>query len=97
MALAVSQDETALLIKGAKTDPTVGSPSEAERRPQVSNLLLLAALCLEADPTELAEQGRGAGAAAPEPLAADALNDRLPHGFANTGVNSRRRWQRSSI
>ena len=77
IALAASEDETALLIKGAKTDTHRRITYEPERRPEVSNLLLLAALCLEADPTELAEQVGDAGAAALKRLVADALNDRL--------------------
>jgi tryptophanyl-tRNA synthetase len=77
IALSASEDETAQLIRGAKTDPERLITYEPERRPEVSNLLLLAALCLETTPEVLAEQIGDAGSAALKRLATEAINERL--------------------
>ncbi|MBV9452028.1 MAG: tryptophan--tRNA ligase [Streptosporangiaceae bacterium] len=63
IALSDTADQTARRIRGAKTDldPEIGY--DPERRPEVSNLVLLAALCLDRDPHEVAASiGRGARA-----------------------------------
>src|SRR5271169_5687939 len=54
IALAASADETARLIRGAKTDAKRYVSYDPERRPAVSSLVLLAALCLDRDPREVA-------------------------------------------
>ncbi len=53
--LSATADETARLIRGAKTDSERFISYDPERRPAVSSLVLLAALCLGRDP----RAGRG--------------------------------------
>jgi tryptophanyl-tRNA synthetase len=77
VALSATEDETARLLQGAKTDPERLITYEPERRPEVSNLLLLAALCLEVSPQELAGQIGGAGSARLKRLVIEAVNERL--------------------
>ncbi|MEW9530046.1 tryptophan--tRNA ligase [Microbispora sp. NPDC049125] len=64
IALAATADETARLIRGAKTDPDPHITYDPATRPEVSSLVLLAALCLDRDPHQVAGDigGRGAGA-----------------------------------
>ena len=69
--------QTAQLIRGARTDPERAITYEPERRPEVSNLLLLGSLCLETRPEALAEEIGAAGSAALKRLVTDAINDRL--------------------
>lgn len=52
IALAASADKTARLIRRAKTDSEPQITYEPDRRPEVSNLVLLAALCTERSPDE---------------------------------------------
>jgi tryptophanyl-tRNA synthetase len=61
--LSASAEETARLIRGAKTDAERHIGYDPRRRPEVASLLLLVALCLGRDPREVAE-GIGAGGAA---------------------------------
>ncbi|SEM00768.1 tryptophan--tRNA ligase [Streptacidiphilus jiangxiensis] len=75
--LAADADETARLIRGAKTDTERRISYEPERRPEVSSLVLLAALCLERDPVEVADEIGGGGAAALKQLVTTAVNDRF--------------------
>jgi len=63
IALCASAEETARLIRGAKTDSERHIGYDPQRRPEVASLLLLAALCLGRDPRDVAE-GIGAGGAA---------------------------------
>ena len=63
VALSATAEETARLIRGAKTDAERGIGYDPQRRPEVASLLLLAGLCLGRDPQEVAE-GIGAGGAA---------------------------------
>ena len=77
ISLSASEDETARLIRGAKTDAERLIRYEPERRPEVSNLLLLAALCLEITPEVLAERIGDAGSAALKRVVTDAVNERL--------------------
>ena len=77
IALAASEDETARLIRTAKTDAERQITYEPDRRPEISNLVLLAALCLERSPDEVAAQVGGAGAAGLKRLLTDSLNERL--------------------
>jgi tryptophanyl-tRNA synthetase len=62
VALADDADQTARLIRGAKTDSIRHITYEPATRPEVSSLVLLAALCLGRDPREVAD-GIGAGGA----------------------------------
>ena len=58
--LAASADETALAIKGARTDSERHISYDPAGRPEVSNLVLLTALCLGADPVQIAAEADGA-------------------------------------
>ncbi len=77
IALAASEDETAQLIRRAKTDSERQITYEPDQRPEVSNLVLLAALCLERSPDDVASEVGGAGSARLKRLLTDALNERL--------------------
>ncbi len=77
IALAATEDETARLIRRAKTDTERQITYEPDRRPEVSNLVLLAALCLERSPEDVAAEVGGAGAARLKALVTEALNERL--------------------
>lgn len=77
ISLGASEDETARLIRAAKTDRERHISYEPERRPEVSNLILLGALCLERRPEDLAQELGGAGAAGLKQLVVEALNERL--------------------
>jgi tryptophanyl-tRNA synthetase len=73
--LSASADETARLIKGARTDSDRHISYDPERRPEVSNLVLLTALCLDADPVQVAAQA--SGAAQLKEMLTTAVNDLL--------------------
>ncbi|MFD7744967.1 tryptophan--tRNA ligase [Streptomyces sp. NPDC059698] len=78
--LSATADETARLVKGATTDADRHITYDPERRPGVSSLVLLAALCLERDPHEVAAEIGGGGAAVLKRTVTDAVNGRLaPH------------------
>jgi tryptophanyl-tRNA synthetase len=77
IALSATEDETARLIQGAKTDAERQISYEPKGRPEVSNLVLLAALCLERSPEEVAAEVGGAGASGLKRLLTEALNERL--------------------
>jgi tryptophanyl-tRNA synthetase len=77
IAIAASPDETARLIRRAKTDADPHVTYEPDRRPEVSNLVLLTALCEEADPCGVAEEIGARGAAELKRRATEAINERL--------------------
>ncbi|ETK31483.1 tryptophan--tRNA ligase [Microbispora sp. ATCC PTA-5024] len=77
IALAATADETAALIRGAKTDALRHITYDPAGRPEVSNLVLLAALCLDRDPYEVAGEIGGRGAAALKAVVTEAVNERL--------------------
>ncbi|MGA2928802.1 MAG: tryptophan--tRNA ligase [Solirubrobacteraceae bacterium] len=77
IALAASNDETARLLRQAKTDSNPNITYDPENRPEVSNLVLLTALCEELDPRHLAEQIGSRGAAELKRRATEAVNERL--------------------
>src|SRR6202012_1619462 len=62
IALRATADETARLIKRAKTDGLRHIGYDPPGRPEVSSLVLLAALCLDRDPVAVAETIGGGGA-----------------------------------
>lgn len=74
VALGADADETARLIKGATTDAERHITYEPERRPGVSSLVLLAALCLGRDPHDVAEEIGNGGGAALKRTVTDAVN-----------------------
>ncbi|MBO0686196.1 MAG: tryptophan--tRNA ligase, partial [Candidatus Dormibacteraeota bacterium] len=75
--LGSSEDETARLIRGARTDAERLITYEPGRRPEVSNLLLLTALCQARAPQEVAAEIGDGGASALKQLATEAVNERL--------------------
>ncbi|WP_326604861.1 tryptophan--tRNA ligase [Streptomyces sp. NBC_01800] len=77
IALGATADETARLIRGAKTDADRRITYEPDTRPEVSGLVLLAALCLDRDPHEVAEEIGDGGGAALKRTVTDAVNERL--------------------
>lgn len=77
IALGADADETARLIKGATTDSERHISYEPERRPGVSGLVLLAALCLDRDPHAVAEEIGNAGAAGLKRTVTEAVNARM--------------------
>lgn len=78
--LSADEDETACLIKRAKTDSQRLITYEPEIRPEVGNLLLLAALSTERTPEEIAAEIGEGGAGRLKNLLTEALNEYLrPH------------------
>ncbi|MET7521536.1 tryptophan--tRNA ligase [Streptomyces sp900116325] len=77
IALGATADETARLIRGARTDADRHITYAPQTRPGVSGLVLLAALCLDRDPHEVAEEIGDGGGAALKRTVTDAVNERL--------------------
>nr|WP_184721013.1 tryptophan--tRNA ligase [Streptosporangium saharense] len=77
IALAADADETARLIRGAKTDAERHITYDPATRPEVSSLVLLAALCQNRPPQEVAEEIGPAGAAALKRTVTEAVNEYL--------------------
>ena len=77
IALAATADETARLLRQAKTDSDPHITYDPEDRPEVANLVLLTALCEEVDPRQLTEQIGSRGAAELKRRATEAVNERL--------------------
>jgi tryptophanyl-tRNA synthetase len=77
IALGATADETARRLRQAKTDSDPGITYDPQGRPEVANLVLLAALCEEVDPHGLAEEIGSRGAAELKRRAAEAVNERL--------------------
>jgi tryptophanyl-tRNA synthetase len=75
--LAASADETARLIRGAKTDAERYVSYDPERRPEVSSLVLLAALGLGRSPQDVAADLGTGGASALKDTVTMAVNDML--------------------
>jgi tryptophanyl-tRNA synthetase len=75
--LAASAEETARLIRGAKTDALRHITYDPAARPEVSSLVLLGALCLDQDPREFADAIGSGGAVALKAAVTAAVNDRL--------------------
>ncbi len=75
--LCATEDETAKLIKKAKTDAERVITWDPENRPEVANLLLLISLCTGEKPEEVAERiGEGGGGMLKSQLT-EALNEKL--------------------
>ncbi len=77
IALRATADETARLIRGAKTDAQRRISYDPAGRPEVSSLVLLAALCLDRDPAAVADQIGDGGATALKAAVTEAVNERL--------------------
>ncbi|MEV4104177.1 tryptophan--tRNA ligase [Nonomuraea sp. NPDC049649] len=77
ITLSASEDETAALIRKARTDSERLITYDEENRPEVANLLMIASLCLGRPPGELADEIGDGGAAALKRMATDAVNDFL--------------------
>ena len=72
--IASTADETARLIKGAKTDPDRHITYDPKHRKEVSNLILLASLCLGTTPEHVASQVGDGGSSSLKALVTDAVN-----------------------
>lgn len=77
IALAATEDETARLLRAAKTDSRRAITYDPRQRPEISSLLLLAALCRDEAPEVVAEAVGDRGATALKQLATEAVNERL--------------------
>ncbi len=77
IAIAATADQTAQLIRTAKTDPDPYITYDPENRPEISNLVLLTALCEHTDPEWVAEEIAGGGASQLKRRATVAVNERL--------------------
>jgi tryptophanyl-tRNA synthetase len=77
IALAATPEQTAALLRAARTDSERHISYEPQRRPEVANLVLITALCEDVDPHLVAEQIGDGGAAALKRRAAAAVNERL--------------------
>ena len=73
--IRMSADQTAKLIKKAKTDSQRTITYDPSERPEVSNLLMLASLCNGRDPHQLAEEIGDGGAGKLKALVTEAIND----------------------
>lgn len=75
--LRMSADETARKIKGAKTDSDRHITYDPEARPEVANLLTIAALCEGVEPGQVAEEIGDGGGGGLKRRVTDAVNDHL--------------------
>lgn len=75
--LGMDADETARLIKKAVTDSDRHITFDPANRPAVSNLVQLAALCLDRDPVDIAAELGDAGGGGLKKLVTAAVNDRF--------------------
>ena len=73
--LGMTADQTAKLIKKAKTDADRHITWDPENRPEVSNLLLLTALCEHDDPATIAEEIGDGGSGTLKKRLTASLND----------------------
>lgn len=77
LMLSADEDETARLIKKAKTDSERRITFDPENRPEVSNLLLLASLSTGRKPEEIAEDIGDDGAGKLKKILIDSINEYL--------------------
>jgi len=77
IALAATADETARLIRGAKTDGQRYISYEPRSRPEVSSLVLLAALCQGRDPAQVATEIGAGGSAELKRVVTESVNEYL--------------------
>jgi len=77
IALSATADETAKLLRGAKTDADRTITYDPVNRPEVSSLVLLAALCSDRSPADVADAIGSGGAAALKRTVTEAVNEYL--------------------
>ncbi|MGZ4540841.1 MAG: tryptophan--tRNA ligase [Blastococcus sp.] len=77
IALRDGEDRTAALLRRARTDGERTITYEPDRRPEVANLLLLAALSSDRTPEQVASEIGDGGAGALKAVATEAVNERL--------------------
>jgi tryptophanyl-tRNA synthetase len=77
IALSATADETARLIKGAKTDGLRRITFEPRSRPEVSSLVLLAALCQGRRPADVATEIGAGGSAELKRVVTESVNEFL--------------------
>ncbi|MCC9307146.1 tryptophan--tRNA ligase [Kitasatospora sp. RB6PN24] len=75
VSLGATEDETATLLRGAKTDADRRIGYDPVGRPEVASLLLLGALCQGRDPGSFAEDIGDGGASRLKSAVIDAVND----------------------
>jgi tryptophanyl-tRNA synthetase len=75
--LSATEDETASLIKKAKTDTERLIEYDPEKRPEVSNLLLITSLCLGKSPEEIAQEIGSGGAGLLKKVLTESINEYL--------------------
>lgn len=75
--LSASEDETAALIKKAKTDSERFITYDPEKRPEVANLLMLLSLCTGEDASALAQKIGDGGGGMLKNMLTEALNETL--------------------
>lgn len=75
--LGMTAEETAKLIKRAVTDSNRHITFDPAARPEVSNLLTLAALCLDREPVEIAGEIGDGGGGALKKLVTEAVNEKF--------------------
>lgn len=73
--LGMTADETAKLLKRAVTDSDRHISYDPVNRPEVSNLVNIAALCLDGDPVDVAEELGDAGGGGLKKLVTEAVNE----------------------
>ncbi|MDR1332756.1 MAG: tryptophan--tRNA ligase [Tannerella sp.] len=74
IAIKATADETQRMIRTAKTDAERLITYDPDRRPEVANLLRLAALCLDTAPERVADEIGDGGAKKLKDVVTDALN-----------------------
>jgi tryptophanyl-tRNA synthetase len=77
IALRDDEDRTAALLRRAKTDSERTITYDPDGRPEVSNLVLIAALCTGRDPVDVADELGDGGSAALKALVTEAVNEEL--------------------
>lgn len=75
--LGASEDETAKLVKKAKTDSERHITYDPATRPEVANLLLIASLCTGTPPQKIAEEIGEQGSGKLKSTVTEALNEHL--------------------
>ena len=77
IALSATDDETARLIRGARTDSEPVITFEPDRRPEVANLLTIAGALSGRNPAAIADELGDGGGAALKRLTTEIVNDHL--------------------